>query len=95
MENVDNQIDEIMNDINQSRYNTEENEENEISGDNEPEDRILDDLEETQEEIEPRQRRENAGMGVARLEPAMKGQSHHDKRVQLAMKVMDKEMMES
>ena len=34
-------------------------------------------------------------MGVQRLEPAMKGQSHHGRRVQLAMKVMDKEMIES
>ena len=57
MENVDRQIDEIINDINQSRYNIEESEENDISGDNEPEDRILDDLGESQEEIEPRPRR--------------------------------------
>ena len=44
MENVDNQIDDIMNDINQSRYNVEESDKNDISGDNEPEDIILDDL---------------------------------------------------
>ena len=34
-------------------------------------------------------------MGVKRLKPAMKGQSHHDRRVQLTMKVMDEEMIES
>ena len=95
MENVDNQIDDIMNDINQSRYHVEESDKNDISGDNEPEDIILDDLGESQEEIETRPRRANAGLGVQRIEPATQGQSHHDRRVQLAMKVMNKTMLES
>ena len=80
-----------MDDINESRYETNEGD-NDISSDNDEANPIFDDIDEDAREHNARPVRKNAGTGVNRLEPTMSGKTHDDtkKQVQFLMKEQEK-----
>jgi hypothetical protein len=86
-DDMENNLNAIMDDINESRYEKNEGD-NDISSENDEAKPIFDDIDEDAREHNVRTVRKNAGAGVNRLEPSMTGKSHGDikKQIQFLMK---------
>ena len=84
---MENQIDTIIDDINESRYETVDQDVNDIQGDNEgdgetpvfenEEAMLLNEMD-AEEEQNIRPTRQHASTGVNRLEPTFSGQTHNN-----------------
>ena len=85
-DDMENNLNAIMEDINESRYETNEGD-NDISSENDEAKPIFDDIDEDAREHNVRPVRKNAGTGVNRLEPTLSGKTHDDikKQVQFLM----------
>ena len=85
-DDMENNLNAIMDDINESRYETNEGD-NDISSENDEAKPIFDDIDEDAREHNVRPVRKNAGTGVNRLEPTLSGKTHDDikKQVQFLM----------
>ena len=86
-DDMENNLNVIMDDINESRYETNEGD-NDISSENDEAKPIFDDIDEDTREHNVRPVRKNAGTGVNRLEPTLSGKTHDNikKQVQFLMK---------
>ena len=86
-DDMENNLNVIMDDINESRYEKNEGD-NDISSDNDEAKPLFDDIDEDAREHNVRPVRKNTGTGVNRLEPTLSGKTHDKikKKVQFLMK---------